>query len=51
MIHVIQHAKRIAFQGEPGAYANLAAREAVEHALAVPNPSFEDAIEAVKSGD
>ena len=25
-------AKRIAFQGEPGAYANLAAREAVPHA-------------------
>src|ERR1700679_1418939 len=51
MIHVIQHAKRIAFQGEPGAYANLAAREAVEHALAVPKPSFEDAIEAVRNGD
>ena len=48
---LIQHAKRIAFQGEPGAYANLAAREAIEHAAAVPKPSFEDAIEAVKSGD
>jgi prephenate dehydratase len=47
----IKHAKRVAFQGEPGAYANLAAREAVEHASAIPQPSFEDAIEAVKSGD
>src|SRR5665213_1742001 len=49
--NAVRGAKRIAFQGEPGAYANLAAREAVEHALAVPKPSFEDAIEAVKSGD
>src|SRR5471032_599667 len=47
----MRRAKRIAFQGEPGAYANLAAREAVEHASAIPKPSFEDAIEAVKSGD
>ena len=43
--------KRIAFQGEPGAYANLAARQAVPHAEAVPRPTFEDAIEAAKSGD
>jgi prephenate dehydratase len=51
VIKAIQSAKRIAFQGEPGAYANLAAREAVPHAQAIPKPSFEDAIEAVKSGD
>ena len=47
----IQQAKRIAFQGEPGAYANLAARQAVSHAIAIPKPTFEDAIEAAKSGD
>jgi prephenate dehydratase len=47
----IQKAKRVAFQGEPGAYANLAAREAIPHAMAVPKPTFEDAIEAAKSGD
>ncbi len=47
----ITNAKRIAFQGAPGAYANLAAREAVGKAEAVAQPSFEDAIEAVKSGD
>src|SRR4051812_31626395 len=47
----IQKAKRVAFQGEPGAYANLAAREAIPHATAVPKPTFEDAIEAAKSGD
>ncbi|MGZ6009179.1 MAG: prephenate dehydratase [Rhizomicrobium sp.] len=47
----IKDAKRVAFQGEPGAYANLAAREALPHALAVPCPTFEDAAEAVRSGD
>ena len=51
MTNAIQRAKRIAFQGEPGAYANLAAREAVPHAKAIPQPGFEDAIEAVRSGD
>jgi len=51
VIKAIANAKRIAFQGEPGAYANLAAREAVPHAEAVPRPTFEDAIEAAKSGD
>jgi prephenate dehydratase len=51
MIQAVKHAKRVAFQGEPGAYANLAAREAVAHATAIPKPTFEDAIEAAKSGD
>ena len=50
-IGAIENAKWIAFQGEPGAYANLAAREAVPHAQAVPKPTFEGAIEAVKSAD
>jgi len=48
---VIATAKRIAFQGEPGAYANLAAREAAPHADAIPQPTFEEAMEAVKRGD
>ncbi len=51
MIRSILHAKRVAFQGEPGAYANLAAREAIPHATAIPRASFEDAIDAVKGGD
>jgi prephenate dehydratase len=51
VIAAIANAKRIAFQGEPGAYANLAAREAAPHAEAVPKPTFEDAVEAVRSGD
>jgi prephenate dehydratase len=50
-IKAIQQAKRVAFQGEPGAYANLAARQAIPHATAIPKPTFEDAIEAAKSGD
>jgi prephenate dehydratase len=51
VIKTIANASRVAFQGEPGAYANLAAREAVPHAVAIPKPTFEDAIEAAKSGD
>src|ERR1700753_1936039 len=51
MTRSIAHAKRVAFQGEPGAYANLAAREAIPHAAAIPQPSFGDATEAVRSGD
>ena len=47
----IEGARRVAFQGEPGAYANLAAQQAVPHAAAIPKPTFEDAMEAVKSGD
>src|SRR5215472_18352780 len=43
-------AKRVAFQGEPGAYANLAGREALPHAAAIPRPTFEDAIAAVREG-
>jgi prephenate dehydratase len=51
VIKAISNAKRVAFQGEPGAYANLAARQSVPQAQAVPKPTFEDAIEAAKSGD
>jgi len=51
MTRSITRAKRIAFQGEPGAYAHLAARETVGHATAIAKASFEDAIEAVRSGD
>jgi len=49
MTRSIDHAKRVAFQGAPGAYANLAAREALPHAMAVPRPTFEDAIAAVRA--
>jgi prephenate dehydratase len=42
---------RIAFQGEPGAYAHLAVREAMPEARAIPKPSFEDAVLAVREGE
>ena len=45
---LISRANRVAFQGEAGAYANLAAREALPHAMAIPSPTFEDAIAAVR---
>ena len=45
---LVSRAKRVAFQGEPGAYANLAARESLPHVMAVPFPTFEDAIGAVR---
>jgi prephenate dehydratase len=47
----ISNAKRVAFQGEPGAYAHLAAREVLPHAVAVPCPTFDDAAAAVRSGE
>jgi len=47
----ISNAKRVAFQGDPGAYAHLAAREVLPHAVAVPCPTFEDAAEAVRNGE
>ncbi len=50
MSTLIANAKRVAFQGEAGAFGNQAAREALPHAEAVPQETFEDAIEAVRSG-
>jgi len=47
----IEKARRVAFQGEPGAYANVAALQAVPHAQAIPKPTFEEAIDAARSGD
>jgi len=48
---LIARAKKVAFQGEPGAFANLAAREALAHTQAIPKPTFEDAIAAVRDGE
>ena len=43
-------ANRIAFQGEPGANSHLAARDTYPRLEALPCPTFEDALAAVKSG-
>ncbi|MDR3526355.1 MAG: prephenate dehydratase [Rhizomicrobium sp.] len=48
---LIARAKTVAFQGEAGAYANLAAREALPNAQFIGKPSFEDALDAVRSGE
>ena len=48
---LVSRAKTVAFQGEPGAYANLAAKEAVPHASFVAKPTFEAALEAVRTGE
>lgn len=42
--------KKISFQGEPGAYSHQACHEAMPDYEAVPCPTFEDAIEALRSG-
>ncbi|HEY2185617.1 MAG TPA: prephenate dehydratase [Xanthobacteraceae bacterium] len=44
-------AKKIVFQGEPGANSHLAAREVFPDYEAVPCPTFEDAFSAISSGD
>ena len=41
---------RIAFQGEPGAYSHEACRRARPGLEAVPCPTFEDTVEACRSG-
>jgi prephenate dehydratase len=51
MSTLISRAKTVAFQGELGAFGNQAAREALPHCEAKPKPSFEDAVDAVRSGE
>jgi prephenate dehydratase len=48
---LISRARTVAFQGEAGAYANLAAKEALPGATFVGKPTFEAALEAVRSGE
>ncbi|HWD27028.1 MAG TPA: prephenate dehydratase [Rhizomicrobium sp.] len=47
----VSNAKRVAFQGEPGAYANLAAREVLPQAQYVPCPTFDAACDSVRRGE
>ncbi len=49
-IALIQKARRVVFQGEPGSYSHLATREALPHCEAVPAPTFEDAFGALRGG-
>ncbi len=43
--------QKIAFQGEPGANSHLACQDAYPKLEALPCPTFEDALAAVKSGE
>jgi len=49
-ISLIKSARRVVFQGEPGSYSHLAAREALPGCEAVPAPTFEDAFAAIREG-
>jgi prephenate dehydratase len=47
----IKAARKVVFQGEPGSYSHLAAKEALRHCEAIASPTFEDAFAAIRSGD
>src|SRR3954463_15081251 len=47
----IKNARKVVFQGEPGSYSHLAAREALPHCEAVAAPTFEDAFAAMRTRD
>ena len=49
-IALIRKARSVVFQGEPGSYSHLAAREALPHCEAVPAPTFEDAFASLRGG-
>jgi len=49
-VSAIDKARRVVFQGEPGSYSHLAAREALPHCDAIPAPTFEDAFAAIREG-
>jgi prephenate dehydratase len=46
----IKNARKVVFQGEPGSYSHLAAREALPHCEAIAAPTFEDAFTALREG-
>jgi prephenate dehydratase len=48
-ISLIKRARRVVFQGEPGSFSHLAAREALPHCEAVPAPTFDDAFAAMRN--
>ena len=51
MSQLVTKARRVVFQGEPGSYGHLASREALPHCEAVPAPTFEDALSAIREGN
>src|ERR1043166_8990590 len=49
-ISLIQKARRVVFQGEPGSFSQAAAREALPHCAPVAAATFEDAFAAIRDG-
>jgi len=49
-IALITQARKVVFQGEPGSYSHLAAREALPHCEAIAAPTFEDAFAWIREG-
>jgi prephenate dehydratase len=49
-VPLVQRARRVVYQGEPGSYSHLAAREALPLCEAVPAATFEDAFTAIREG-
>jgi prephenate dehydratase len=47
---LVKKARRVVFQGEPGSFSHLAAREALPYCEAIPAPTFEDAFTAIRDG-
>lgn len=47
---LVEQARRVVFQGEPGSYSHLSAREALPHCEALSAPTFEDAFAAIREG-
>jgi prephenate dehydratase len=46
----IAHARKVAFQGEPGAYSHLACANVLPDMTPLPSATFEDAFQAVETG-
>jgi prephenate dehydratase len=49
-ISLIQKARRVVFQGEPGSFSHAAAREALPHCEPIAAATFEDAFAAIRNG-
>ncbi len=49
-ISLVKKARRVVFQGEPGSFSHLAAREALPYCEAIPAETFEDAFTAIREG-
>jgi prephenate dehydratase len=47
----VREARKVVFQGEPGSYSHLAAKESLPHCTAIAAPTFEDAFGAIRGGD